>query len=248
MMTYGEKLMKLASLYDKDLFLSTKDRIHLYNTMLEYDELKSYGEMELGKIIPYLDFIKNSDRKTFYEKNHNVHDLCTNTVKVALDLIHNFGEGDYTRPAEFSNFSAFFSSLETHTFHAFCPKRLFTAVYNYAKKSPYRDELMKRISEEITESEGLCITGCIVRLVNVLRGYDDKFQVNLDAYETVKARTFYKLTKLINPYTDDILVQIENIVNSHQIKLPKKYALKILKAYTGESWIKKGKLLKLNFV
>lgn len=223
---------RLYNLYCIRFVLDKEEKINLYSNMVRYDELKTYARIETG-----LFKIFEPKEKTFYENGENVHVLNESTVRAALRLIKEYGYGTYFRPIEFKNYEIFFSSLERHSFYAFCPKRLFSAVYEYAAKSVHRDEITKRIAEEISESEGLCITGCIGRLMNALSGFvDEKFRVNLDPYEESKIRVFRSLSENVDLYGDDILREIETVVNNGVVNLPPIYALDILKAYTGEKW------------
>jgi hypothetical protein len=51
-----------------------------------------------------------------------------------------------------------------------------------------KKELIKRLWEETTESIGLCATGHIARLTNVLVGYDEAFKPQLSVNETLQNR------------------------------------------------------------
>ena len=51
-----------------------------------------------------------------------------------------------------------------------------------------KKELIKRLWEEMTESTGLCSTGHIARLTNVLVGYDEAFKPQISKQETLQNR------------------------------------------------------------
>jgi hypothetical protein len=51
-----------------------------------------------------------------------------------------------------------------------------------------KKELIKRLWEETTESIGLCATGHIARLTNVLVGYDEAFKPQISKQETLQNR------------------------------------------------------------
>lgn len=247
-MRYAEKLRHLSSVYDRAETMTMDERVVLYREMMEYDELKLFAEEEITNL--YEHFKRNKDlnslkllgieqfvpkSKTFYEDGQNVHILSKSTVNVAKQLIAEYGQDPYFRPKEFKEYQQFFDDLEQHSFYAFDPKQLFMAVYMYAINSRHSTELLIRIKEEISSAEGLCITGMVVRLINALRGFDTRFQVKLSRYEDALALTFYALNKVIDPF-EDVLHQIEEVINNGTVNIPPKYALKILKAYTGETW------------
>lgn len=255
-MQYGEELKSLCSTYDIEEMLSFQERVSLFGKMLRFAELKVFALDKIQDLTARLmserdikgvrllkraladeagyelrAFVPAS--KTFHEDDQNVHALSAETVRVALELIEKFGS-EYERP--FEGYDRFFEALERHRFHAFDPKRLFSAVYSYAIRSHHAAEIMSRMKEEMTESEGLCITGCIVRLLNALRGFDERVQVNLDEFEAAKMKAFHELTRAIDPCGDDVLGQICKALNDKIVVLPHRYALKILAAYTGEKW------------
>lgn len=240
---------RLRNLYEIRSFLNFEEKINLYYAMLCYDELKSYAKLEINKEKRLQSFFKvfEPKEKNFYENGENVHVLNKCTVKAALRLIKEYGGvTTYFRPLEFKKYETFFNSLERHSFYAFCPKLLFSSVYEYAVKSIHREEITKRIAEEISDSEGLCITGCIGRLMNALRGFvDDRFRVDLDPYEEAKIRGFRSLSENVDLYGENVLSEIEIVVNNGVVNLPPHYALDILKAYTGEKWIIKDKIYSL---
>ena len=103
------------------------------------------------------------------------------------------------------------------------------------------EEMLIRLDEEIKESNGMCLTGCIVRLINSLRGFDIEFETTMDEYEHERSKSFYHLTKNIEETgldTINLIPEIERIVNTKIIKLSRKFGTRILEAYTGVKWAK----------
>jgi hypothetical protein len=54
-------------------------------------------------------------------------------------------------------------------------KRTLDGLWAMIKASEHKDELCKRLKEELTESVGMCCEGHLSRLCNVLVGFDDAF-------------------------------------------------------------------------
>jgi len=271
-MSYLEELRFLAMSYDAIENCLFDGKITLIVKMLRFEELKVFAFAELSKLIEKLTrdhdikglrMLKlvayNSGfelqafvpmGKTFYDDSQNVHILSARTIEVAKWLIEKFGDKEYRRPSEFIGYDAFFDALESHSFHAFEPTQLFSAVYSYTTRSRHVDELLCRMKQEMMDSHGLCVTGCIVRLVNALRGFDENVQVDLDLYEAAKTKAFHELTKSIDACGDNILEQIKDVVNKGVVSIPRRYALKILNSYTGEKWVVRKNIfgVKLNRV
>ena len=251
--------MRLCAAYDGVADMSSAERNNLYAEMLLYDEIKSYALEDVAALVARLTAERNASEfyalkrvlndvaafdlrvfspkgKTFYENAQNVHAVSEGTIDAAVRLIRDYGTNQYDRPEELADKSDYFSELERMTFDAFDPKLLFIAVYSRANEHPDRTELLVRLSEEMDASLGLCATGFVARLVNVLAGYDDRYAVTMNAYEAIKTRVFHQLTRTINPCDDDYMDQIARAVNSNRVAIPAEFAIRILEAYTGEKW------------
>ena len=243
---YGSRVKMLSKEYDTDDMLDIDDRINLYRRMMDYDELRPFAiesvtklvkeasgrELEKYRVFNLKMFIPH--RVAFYDDEHNVHGLSAETVRVAINIINKW-PCNYHRPRELS-FPAFFTDLEQSVFYDFDPKKLFASIWMCVTSSPHSCELKRRVNEELSDATGMCLTGCITRLVNVIRGFQPDFETIMDDYEYARSKVYYELNKHINPYEDDILNQIVTVVNSGTVSLPEKHALFILKAYTGETW------------
>jgi len=73
-------------------------------------------------------------------------------------------------------------------------KMVFDKVVGIISKSPHNNELIRRLGEELYEMNGLCTTGHMSRIVNVLQGFDDlpeelKIKINPkdEIYATISA-------------------------------------------------------------
>ena len=78
------------------------------------------------------------------------------------------------------------------------PNEIFNKITNYISNSPYRKELIQRLAEELVDMNGLCSTGHLSRLINVIQGFPD-------TPEDLKIK--------INP-KDEIYASIQSYLNS----------------------------------
>jgi len=269
-----DKLKTLAIKFDNDHLLSLDERIMLYVNMSAYDEIKSYAEKPLTDIkimlaetrnYESLRVMKNAyysigqefhydqpifiDHKTVYNDKQNVHTLVNDTTRVALKIIRDYSSL-YYRPAEFSanEFAHFFYTIESTPTSEFCPKSLFASVYKCIMSTNSVNKklnMLNRLKEELKESDGMCFSGCIVRLINALRGFGfDSYETKLDAYEYERSKAYYCITKIIDSEHIDITIpnelvkRVKNIVNDNTVQLSKTYGCRILESYTGLKWLR----------
>lgn len=77
----------------------------------------------------------------------------------------------------------------------------------------HKDELEKRLMEELVDMSGKCATGYVIRLVNVLSGFDEHFQVTISPDEAMKSMLFHRLNDRIfqmedEEVRDDVLYEL----------------------------------------
>jgi hypothetical protein len=248
-----KRMMELCSMHDNSHNLSNENLALLYFEMLNYQDLKPIIIDEVGKFITKL--MKTNDSlvdvfkvftpktTTFYENNQNVHSICSSTDKIALLVIADYG-CKYSRP-KWRKYNIYFQTLESYDYHSFKLTRLFAAVLNCIKNQPsdIHKELMIRLKQEMSDSIDKCLIGYIVRLLNVFRGYITKYEVDIDSYEQERSKAYLLLNKHINPYSDDIMQQIQTLINNKVIIIPH-FLIEILNAYTGESWYMQDNVVK----
>lgn len=262
-MNRTERLKMLCSAYDVASQLPIYDQIHIYVEMITFDEVKIFAEPEITRIkeqlvadrdYTMLDVLKNClhnigiefnynlPAPTFYTSSQNVHILAKSTEKTALEIIGAY-PSIYTRPARFSaeTYDFFFHSIENFSFHSFEPKDLFASVYTCILSSKNMEEMLERLKEEILDSQDMCLTGCIGRLVNALRGFGiEEFETKIDKYEQERSKTFYQITKSLKDL-NNLLPEIKQLVNDKNgVKLSRKFGKRILEAYTGVPWTKRN--------
>ena len=76
-------------------------------------------------------------------------------------------------------------------------KNALLLVYAYIQNSAYVDILMERLKEELKESEDICSTGILERLVNVLTGFDDELGIRISFEDQISAYLATKLNEKI---------------------------------------------------
>lgn len=256
--------MELSALFDAADSLTVREKIKLYVDMMSYDFLKPFADeslsvlkrdlvriqdhdnLEFLKRLLYdigIDFQYHIPAKTVYDNKQNVHVLSKSTVQAAEKIIKSYPTSDFYIPDELKGYTDFFETITQSSYNnTLDPKSLFMSVWNCICNSKLRDELLNRLIEELEDANGQCLTGCIGRLVNALRGFDFvDFETELDDYEYERSKIFNIFTKHMNDknITDfnDIVNEIERIVNNDIVTLSSVYGKRILNAYTGsDSW------------
>ena len=76
-------------------------------------------------------------------------------------------------------------------------KNALLLVYSYIQNSSYVNILMERLKEELKESENICSTGILERLVNTLTGFDDELGIRISFEDQISAYLAAKLNEKI---------------------------------------------------
>jgi hypothetical protein len=126
---------------------------------------------------------------------------------------------------------------------------LFASVWLYVTTHEEREALTKRLLEEMSESEDMCLSGHMVRLVNSVKGFgiEDVFEFNLEQYEYIKANIFNQLNKLLDvTVLDNLLDRMEGVVNGGLVDedIGVEDMLKILRDYSKHEWVRVGDLFR----
>lgn len=175
-----------------------------------YEQIK---ELETRQRI----ILKNHNRKnTVYTDTQNVHNnminesviniskkmqtnpsIMTRLINIQVELQENYKDYEVNKEKILSslerinNDSAVFKDGITIN-------ETFNKITNYISNSPYRKELIQRLAEELVDMNGLCSTGHLSRLINVIQGFPD-------TPEDLKIK--------INP-KDEIYASIQTYLNS----------------------------------
>lgn len=161
---------------------------------------------------------------TYTSDSQNVHDtnLNRNTKNVARQIIEDVNNRKLPSVdvVEFVNTNNIYDEktdkvltrvmLDTTLFDEnFTAFTLFYAIVQYIanlEDDTIKKEMIKRLKEEIDEMSGMCITGHISRLINVFRGFDDKYCANFDFKSQLKSVILRILHKNIDNEDENIIM------------------------------------------
>jgi hypothetical protein len=106
---------------------------------------------------------------------------------------------------------------------AFTMSQLFYAVVMYIKSEAAKEaqsELQKRLYEELEESGGKCGTGHVVRLLNVLQGFEPEYEMKLPIKDEIYARLSILAQRHMeqSPEMDEILADNDALIRFLQTK------------------------------
>jgi len=87
-------------------------------------------------------------------------------------------------------------------------------VWKHIHQSDHREELQKRLMEELLEASGQCSTGFAVRLLNTLSGFDD-FMLKISYREAILTRVVHRLNTIIQTMEDEAVrdILLEEMTN-----------------------------------
>jgi len=104
--------------------------------------------------------------------------------------------------------------------------------YYYIQTHEYKDELMKRLCEELCDMADTCTTGHIGRLVNIFSGYD--LSVSIPVEDEIKSCVYARLTKIIGDKPEDIRdLILDSMGLSEEIKSREKRVIDSSKKLIG---------------
>lgn len=70
---------------------------------------------------------------------------------------------------------------------------VFQAVLNFISQNPHKDELNKRLIEELTEMSSLCASGHLSRLINIFQGFSDDMKIKVNINDEIYSKINYIL-------------------------------------------------------
>lgn len=76
-------------------------------------------------------------------------------------------------------------------------------ILQHIRHHRHQHELEKRLMEELIDMSGKCATGYVIRLVNVLSGFDDNFHVRIPPEQAMKSVLFNRLNALMLDIDND---------------------------------------------
>jgi hypothetical protein len=157
--------------------------------------------------------------KNIYENSQNIHELINeNSMNKAINILKsNSDEISFETIRKNMNNTELDSVFERISIDTTKYNKIFTLqdilkfVYSYIINSEFKEELLKRLTEELIESTNKCSTGIVGRLLNSLSGFDSKLSfLSVDIEKQIYSSFSGRFNKLIknSPDQEKILEEI----------------------------------------
>jgi hypothetical protein len=155
--------------------------------------------------------VKGHTRKTLYDDEQNVHQVSYQSAlekilekvgdsieKFSVDQILHHLRSQMRINSENTLLHSACDSferivLDTATYSGHSMSKILQYVYAYVQQSPHRVELENRFLEELVEMKGWCSTGHVVRLLNIVSGFDSDVTLRVDPSQEIKSAVFARL-------------------------------------------------------
>lgn len=172
---------------------------------------------------------KKALKNTIYADSQNVHNSKINTsviesayhicskykiddVSVYLENIKTILLSKFPTQTQLIKSSLDYININTsyflfNTVQITLPK-LFVCIWLWILESPHREELEKRLMEELKQMNGQCSTGHLARLVNVIQGFteDEKLCIKISEKDRMNSIIRNFLTKELEKCTDENVI------------------------------------------
>ncbi len=120
-----------------------------------------------------------------YSTRESINNLMKDDTNYSKDFI--IDELIKLNPKCLKSLLCYMEDTEIHSILLLTFNEVFIKVFNRIITSEHKDDLIKRLDEEMQESECKCFTGRITRLVNVLCGYFDDINITISNNERISA-------------------------------------------------------------
>jgi hypothetical protein len=157
---------------------------------------------------------KPKTERTVHEDGQSVHnsEINASVLDAAAALTHGYRSGsvsnfdrsllDDLQPEQRHKIEASLHRIATDasTFkHGTTLFGVMQSLQSYIAQSPHKEELNKRLIQELTEMSGMCASGHIARLVNVAQGFDDapKQKIKMSLRDEVYAKLNHTIGQVI---------------------------------------------------
>jgi len=188
----------------RDLYLNNNKLKSLPLSILNCRRLRTLNYENNGditidiRIQRFINRMKNYNNHDLFKDSQNVHSSSIqNSVK---ESINNLMKDPFTCEKEFiveslltyklNCISSLLSYLDDEAYHSTLLLTfydVFVKVFGRISNSPHKEELLRRLNEEMMESECKCFAGRITRLVNVLNGFYEDIQITISNNERISA-------------------------------------------------------------
>ena len=163
--------------------------------------LRCFGNEDITidiRIQRFIDRMQNYNNHGVFNDSQNIHSSSIQeSVKKSID---NLMKDSFTCEKKFiietlltsklECISSLLSYLDNETYHSTLLLTfydVFVKVFGRILNSPHKEELMRRLDEEMMESKDKCFTGRITRLLNVLNGFYEDIQITISNNERISA-------------------------------------------------------------
>ena len=219
-----------------DVQMAQEHRLDVADILLNMQELDSeFRNMAIQVISEFGD-----NRFSFYHNQENIHYVDTTTIDPILEYLNQtypfvcrqpgktvlkriVGWIGYDKKEEIQKLKTALIRIENDRSHYGSHQNtlldILLMVFKHIENHKYSGEMKKRLTEELMEMAGTCSTGHVIRLVNVLSGFDNDFNVKMLPEEALKSVLFHRLNQKISEITDE---DFRNDV-LYEITLPSSY-------------------------
>ncbi len=235
------KLQSNAKADIADFFLGLKENFSDYTLPENIDEYVSKGKDILDKLS-----YEEGGAKTFYNNTQNIHkievdnsinpfiemllsinlEIPTNEdelddfIDKVVDEIKDYSSNIHSPDEQIRIIGAINRFILDNTLYSKYSVSLLTLLirsYYYIQNHQHKDELMKRLCEELCDMADTCTTGHIGRLVNIFSGYEVTLSMPIE--EEIKSCVYARLTNIIGDKPEEIRDLIfDSIGTSEEIK------------------------------
>uniref|UniRef100_A0A6C0EAI8 Uncharacterized protein n=1 Tax=viral metagenome TaxID=1070528 RepID=A0A6C0EAI8_9ZZZZ len=159
--------------YNRDIIIDIRferfiDRMHNYGNYGVFNDSQNVHSSSIQKSVK--ESINNLMKDSFTcKKKLIVKFLLTSKLECISSLLSYLDDKNY-------------HSTLLLTFY-----EVFVKVFGRISNSPHKEELMRRLDEEMMESKDKCFTGRITRLLNVLNGFYEDIQITISNNERISA-------------------------------------------------------------
>ncbi len=216
-----------------DESMAQEHRLDVADILLNMKDLEpEFREMAINVISQF-----GEHRFSFYHNQENIHYVDTTTIDPILEYLnqtypfvcHQDGKTVLKRiqgwvsKDDSPKIKVALVRIENDSSHYGLHQNtlldILLMVFKHIEYHKYSEDMKKRLIEELFEMAGTCSTGHVIRLVNVLSGFDTNFNVKMLPEESLKSVLYHRLNKKILDIEDE---DFRNNV-LYEITLPSSY-------------------------
>lgn len=125
--------------------------------------------------------------------------------------------------------------LDTKLYEGYRLVTIFVKSWEYINNHPNKEELIKRLIEEIIEMKDTCSTGHIARLINVFSGLDDNIEIKFNLKSIIQTKINFLLENKIRKENENKQDELINeMISDEEFNEYNKYIMKNLSEFKAE--------------